>query len=130
MLDFYIPPTLTEYLLEVNQTVELNARAPELFVKGPGTDVQLTEFPAQLNVTMPGVYTLTQTPISGNPIVEDFYVKIPAGESNIKAVVDALPDPYFDVVDEVTDIDLVFFVAMIIVALLFVEWLLQMKEYF
>jgi hypothetical protein len=57
-------------------------------------------------------------------------VKIPAGESNIKAVVDALPDPYFDVVDEVTDIDLVFFVAMIIVALLFVEWLLQMKEYF
>ena len=130
MLELYIPPTLTEYMFEVHETVNMNARAPELSVKGPGVSMEFVEFPAQLYVTMPGVYTLTQTPISGNPVVEDFYVKIPAAESNVKAVVDALPNPYMDMAIEATDIDLVVYVAMAIIALLFCEWLLQLKEYF
>ena len=57
-------------------------------------------------------------------------MKIPAVESNIRLVEDTLTNPYMERVEEITDIDLVFYLAMALIALLFFEWWLQSKEYF
>ena len=130
LLDYYVPSTLDGFLYEVNDNVKLHARSPKLDVEGPGVSVSFEAFPSTLYVTEPGVYTLSQTPISGKPVIESFYVKVPASESNIRSVVDTLENPetgeYFEALDQ----DLVYFVAMLLVALLFCEWLLQLKEYF
>ena len=130
MLDHYVPNTVNKHLYEVSDTVVLNCRSDELEVEGPGVELKMNEFPNNLYVETPGVYTLTQTPISGIQSVESIYVKIPAAESNIRAVVDTLTNPYFERTTEVEDIDLVFWLAMALVALLFLEWWLQSKEYF
>ena len=110
--------------------MELNARAESLNVEGPGVSTAFEEFPAELKVTSPGVYTLTQIPISGIQVVENFYVKIPASESNIKMVEDTLVNPYLENNAEIEDIDLIFYFAIALIALLFLEWWLQSKEYF
>ena len=130
MLNYYVPSTLDKFLYEVNDTVAFNARADKLEIEGPGTNLEVTEFPNTLYVTEPGVYTFSQTPVSGDNVVESVYVKIPAAESNIRLVEDELTNPYVEYVEEIQDRDLMYYLAWILIALLFCEWLLQLKEYF
>jgi hypothetical protein len=130
LLEHYVPCTVTEHLYEVHDTVSLNARGQDLNVEGPGVDVMFNVFPNELYVTTPGVYTLSQIPISGIQVIENIYVKMPACESNIKLVEDTLTNPYFEQVEEIADQDLIFWFAMALVVLLFLEWWLQSKEYF
>ena len=87
-------------------------------------------YPGTLKLKTPGVYTATQTPISGTKVVESFYVRLPASESNTAAVVDVLDNPYFMEagMDDIQDL-LVYF-AMALVILLFVEWWLQSRKQF
>ena len=78
----------------------------------------------------PGVYTVTQMPISGVEVVESFFVKIPAEECNTARTVDTLPNPYVEKVEEGFDYDLLMYFALALVVLLFAEWWLQSREYF
>ena len=130
ILNHYIPNTVDDFLYEVNETIDLNCRSEELEVEGPDTDLVLDTFPNGLYVTQPGVYTLSQTPVSGEYVVENIYVKIPAGESDIHAVQDELANPFVEQVVELQDQDMLYWFALILIVLLFCEWLLQLKEYF
>ena len=130
MLNYYIPATMTDFVFDVNESISLNCRSEELRVVGPNTDVTMNTFPGTLELKKPGVYTVTQTPISGNQVVETFYVRMPASESNTADVVDVLNNPYF-VNNEMDDMqDLLFYFAMALVILLFLEWWLQSRKQF
>jgi hypothetical protein len=63
-------------------------------------------------------------------IIENFYVRIPTEESNITRQVDSLPVTDVEVETRVEFEDLLFYFAIALVALLFIEWLLQMKKNF
>lgn len=127
---YFFPVTIEEHKYEINDVVYLNARADELSVAGPGTELTCNEFPAELVVTKPGTYTMTQMAISGDPVMESIFVKIPASESNINLEESVLANPYFFEESNIVDFDLVFYFALVVFALLFCEWLLQLKEYF
>ena len=131
MLNYYVPSTVQDHLYEVDDIVTLNARGPELMIEGPeNLKLTMKNFPGTMHVTVPGSYTMTQTALSGEYVVENIYVKIPAVESNIRLVEDVLENPEIEYVEEDMDKDLVFYCALILVVLLFCEWLLQLKEYF
>ena len=130
LLNWYFPQTVGSYVYEVNDAVTLNARASQLSFSGPDARKTLTELPETVTVTVPGTYTLLQTPISGNDIVENFYVRIPMSASNTEAVYDALPSPYYPPKADMQDRDLVFYVALTLVLLLFAEWWLQTREHY
>ena len=129
-LNYYIPATMTEYVFNVNESVKLNSRSEKLSVVGPMTNIEMTKFPGTVDLKKPGVYTVTQVPISGNKVVENFYVRIPAAESNTAAVEDVLTNPYFYEANENEDLDLLFYFAMALVILLFMEWWLQSRKQF
>ena len=128
LIEHYIPSTVTEYVFDVNETIDLGARSEELNVVGNGVDTTITEFPSNLLLVKPGVYTVSQTPISGVDIIENFYVKIPASESNIQGREDTLVNPYLytDPVEDITDLILYFAIALVV--LLFCEWWLNIRE--
>ena len=130
MLNYYFPATIDNYVYEVNDKVELNARAPMLSLTGPGVNKNIEVFPDTLTVKTPGTYTMLQVPISGSDIVENFYVRIPMAESHTEAVFDELQNPYYPPKEEVPDMDLVFYFALALVCLLFAEWWLQSREQF
>ncbi len=130
VLNWYFPQTIGGYVYEVNDTVSLQARAPQLSLSGPELKKTVTEFPGAVTVTVPGTYTLLQTPISGTDIVENFYVRIPRSESNTEAVYDTLTNPYCPPQTEIQDRDLVFYIALALVLLLFAEWWLQTREHY
>ena len=130
IFQYFLPPTITDFAFEVGATVTLNARGEELSVQGGDIDETFTEFPTSIVVNKPGSYTLTQVDFSGEYIIENFYVSIPKFESNITKEIGALPLLYVEERLEQEDKDLLVYFAAAIVALLFLEWWLQSREYF
>lgn len=130
VFNYFFPSTVSDYSFEVNETVELSARGPELTVtSGTGKELVINEFPATLTLTNPGSYTIEQTTAFGKEVFEQIYVTTPASESDITQKKETVrkpnnnydPDDYFD--------DLLLYVAAALVALLFAEWWLQSREY-
>lgn len=128
IFEYFSPATITDRVYEVNDTVSLNSRGDELFLVGPGTDAGYKEFPANVTVTKPGVYTATQILISGEEDVQNFYVKLAAEESNTNLTVDMLENPFFYEGTENNDLDLLLYFAIALVSLLFIEWWLKSRE--
>ena len=131
MFNYFIPSTITSNTFEIGDTVELAARGTNLKVEGNGLVYNMEGKTGSVVVTRPGAYTITQTPMSGKElIIENFYVRIPTEESNITRQVDSLPVTDVEVETRVEFEDLLFYFAIALVALLFIEWLLQMKKNF
>ncbi len=131
MLNSLMPATVQDYAYDVYETISLNARSVELVVNDPtGKTTKFDMFPAQLDLSVPGVYTMTQTTMSGMESVDTIYVKSPASESDITCKLDALTNPFIELSNAESDFDPIFYFALAIVALLFAEWWLQSREYF
>ena len=132
IVEYYMPSTITEYVFDVNEEIDLNARAEQLSLQGPnGINAILTEFPNKFSLTVPGVYEVSQPNLSGELVSENFFVKIPASESNIVSEEDSLTNPYYMTVveeEEVQNRDIIFYIAIAMVALLFAEWWLHTRE--
>ena len=129
MVNHFFPVMLEDYVYQINDTVTVNARTNLLEVDGPGgTQLEFESFPAQWVVTAPGTYTMTLNAFSGTPVIESVYVQIPASESNINSTEDVLVNPYFFTTDDVEIADLLFYLALALVALLFIEWWLKSRE--
>ena len=131
LIEYYMPSTITEYVFDVNDKVSLNSRSEELTVTGAGNETTVTEFPYEITLTAPGTYTVIQTPISGEEVVETFFVKMPSAESNINAQIDVLNNPYYHQAEENTSHEeLLLYFAIALVTLLFAEWWLHTREQF
>jgi len=129
-LNYFIPTTFDKNVYNLYDKVVLNSRSELLTVAGPAFEETL-EFkttPAEIYVDVPGSYTVTQTPISGNKIVENFSVVIPEEQSDITRQVDTLTNPFFPTIEENIDLDLVIYFAIALVTLLFCEWWLKSRD--
>lgn len=131
MFNYYIPATVSSNAFEIGDTVELNARGQDLKVEGNGLSYAMEGKTGSVTVVRPGTYTVTQTPMSGEELlIENFYVRIPAEQSNLSRQVDALPLADVEVETRIEFEDLLFYFAIALVSLLFVEWFLQTKKNF
>ncbi len=130
IFDYFLPPTLTEYVFDVGESVTLRARGEYLNVTGPIPEaLQFKEFPQVLPLSVFGTYTLMQPLMTEGMFDEEqFFVKIPAAESNIVKVLDELETPYVEKLPDPLDRDLLLYFAIALVALLFLEWWLQTRE--
>lgn len=128
IFETYIPATIVGNSFAVYEDVTLNCRGDELRVIGAGEEFTFTEFPATLHLNLPGVYTLSQTTDFGKNVTEMIYVTIPSAESNIWSKEDAFRNPYLVQPDENYYDDLILYIAAAMVALLFIEWILQSRE--
>ena len=128
VINYFFPVTIEENKYEINDVVSLNARSDELNIVGPNTQITITKFPADLTLIVPGAFTLTQIPLSGKTVVDSIFVKIPAKESNINSEESVLQNPYFFEEAEMTNVDLLFYFALAVVGLLFIEWWLKSRE--
>ena len=129
VFEYYLPATLTENECEVGGTVTVNARGTDVTFDGPGyAKNALTELPGTLTLTLPGDYTVTQTNLRGETVVDQIFVHIPADESNITRKADSLPLLHAETTLVESDIDLLFYIALFALACLFVEWWLHSRE--
>ena len=68
--------------------------------------------------------------MSGVETIECFYVRIAPSESDLGLVVDELYSPYAELPERFNDFDLLLYFAIALVALEFIEWILQTREHF
>lgn len=128
LVNYFTPKTFEGFVFDINDKVSFNARADVLNVTGPTTSLQCDSFPHDLTLDTPGVYTVTQDLISGETVIESFYVRIPGEESNINLTQDTLEKPYFYAETDEGDLDLLLYLAIALVSLLFIEWWLKSRE--
>lgn len=128
IVKYFAPQTLDGFVFDINESVNLNARGEALNVVGPGIDTDFEELPASMQLTETGVYTVTQDLLSGEVLIENFYVKLSAEESNINQKIDELANPYYYQEPDLSDMDLLLYFAIALVALLFIEWWLKSRE--
>lgn len=129
MFKYYFPTTVTEYNFEVGESVEINARAPSLTVRGHGDDILISEFPSTLSLSEHGTYTLVQElPLTSELVMENIYVKIPNAESDFVTKLDTLVNPNIAVPPVDLDYDLLLYFAGALALLMFAEWWLHARS--
>ena len=128
---YYMPSTLSGHIYEVNDEISLNSRSEILTVTDQNNVMtEFTEFPGSMLLKIPGRYSVSQIPISGEECLEYFFVKMPSSECNISEEVDSLANPFFVEKEVKENVDLLLYFALALIALLFAEWWLQSKEQF
>lgn len=126
---YYFPSTVTNYNFEVGESVELNARAPSLIVRGHGDDVLVSTFPSTLALSEHGTYTLVQElPLTSELVMESIYVKIPNAESDFTTTLEELVNPNIAVPPVDLDYDLLLYFAGALVLLMFAEWWVHARK--
>lgn len=132
IFSYFFPGTISNYMYEVGDSVSFNSVSPSMDLYTPqGGELPFSEFPASYYLDVQGTYTLTQSLLSGKSLSTSFFVKIPAGESNVKRIEDYLVNPYKgNEPVKVEDYDLLIYFASALVALLFIEWWLQSRNQF
>jgi hypothetical protein len=127
IFNYFFPVTTDDYVYEVGEDVALHARGADLTVSYGNNDLIFDEFPASIHLSEQGVYTLYQIPLSGEDVIESIYVKVPAKESNIFRTEDELAAPQIDEEGQREDQKLIVYFAAALVALRFLEWILQSR---
>ena len=129
MFNYYIPTTLDSNAFEIGDTVELTARGTELKVAGNGEEIAFDTKVGSMVASNPGTYTVTQKMMNSDDLViENFFVSIPRDESNTSRQADQMPLASVETVAEIEYLDLIFYFAIALVSLMFVEWILQSKK--
>lgn len=129
LFDYYLPYAVTSNSYEVGESISLQSRGPEIKISGNGIEEKFTEFPASITVTLPGTYTVAQTSYFDKEIPAlNIFVKIPSIESNTAPEMDSVPEPFRAEAPEESIDDLMIYLAAALVAILFLEWWLQMRE--
>ena len=134
IFNHYIPATLHANSFEIGDTVDLVARGTDMKLTGPGLPTEGVLFQTgigQVTLSKPGAYTVTQNPMAGDEvIIDNFYVTIPTAESDFSRQVNSLPVADVDSEVSIDFEDLIFYFAIALVALMFVEWWLYTRKSF
>lgn len=83
VVEYFFPKTMERPIFEVGEEIVLTARGENLTVEWYDKSEVYTAKTVNFTPDIPGVYTVKQTTMSGQEVVEDFFVKIPRKESNI-----------------------------------------------
>ena len=128
VFDYFFPATVNGTAFEVNEKVVVNSMGQKVSITGYNYEEVFDTFPASFVVSTPGTYTIKQTTFFGKEIVENVYVQVAKEESDILQEKERLVEPYK--VENKGDIleDILFYLAIAIVALAFIEWWLRNQE--
>ncbi len=136
IFNYVFKPATDKYSYEVNEKVQLDCTGDSLTITGVDTELKYTAFPNEYKVTSVGTYTITQ-PVSflgsddnGKVVtfVDTIFVHVNESELNIFAVYDELSDPFGARVTVDYHKDLLFYLAIALVAILFIEWILKITD--
>ena len=131
MFNYYLPATFNSNYFEIGDVVDITARGTEMKVTGNDGKEYPIDKKGQIALTTPGTYIATQKSMRDDELItEYFFVKVPSDESRITKQVDSLPVIDVEMNVEVEFEDLLFYFAIALVSLLFVEWALQTKKNF
>lgn len=128
MFGYFFPATVNSNAFETDETVLLNCRGESLTVSDGTNEYVFNTFPASMQLSTPGSYTVSQETFANKEVVETVFVRMPRAESDIFSEEEALRSPYYTIDESDYYNDVLLYIAGALVALLMLEWYLQHKE--
>ena len=127
--NYFLPSTFTDSAFEIGEVVKLNGRGTSLKVTGNGEEYVFDNGRGELMLTAPGTYTATQNSMNSEAlIIENFFVRMPASESNTAKTVELLPSIDTEYSRQIEYKDILTYVAIALTLLMFGEWVLEIKK--
>ncbi len=136
LFDYYFPPMVTRggetsgigNTYAVGEEIDVQSRGNEVLIESSNyavDEISVTDFPAEVVLSVPGTYTVSQYTYFNKFVEEQIYVRTPASESNIQPTEVRLEAPERPSADQEGYKDLLIYFAAALVALLFIEWILK-----
>ena len=125
MFSHFFPTMVNGNAFNVNEEVQINAMADTLEILGYDYYQKLDTFPATFVTSVPGTYTLKQINFVGVEFREQIYVRMPKEESDIFKKGVALRDLDLAYSKDEFFEDLLFYIAIGLVSVAFIEWWLR-----
>lgn len=122
----YFPRTTNGNSFNVNDAIEINSRGNQVYVMKDGeTKDTLISFPSSVSYDLPGTYIVNQTTFFGKEIEDKILVRIPKEECDINTHVESIVFPFSSNGNADYYDDLLLWLSIALVSLLFIEWLLK-----
>ncbi len=129
VFEYFFPVMTDGFVFEVGESLTVNGRGENVKISGANNrEWTLDKFPAQFIFGVPGTYEVSQTTYYQAELSENVFVKIPSSESNICSVENALRNPVQIKKSDDGINDLLIWFAAALIALLFIDWLLQVRS--
>lgn len=126
---YFIRETFVGHSFEVGDTVELYGSGDTLKLEGAGDEVIYEDGVGEYTPARPGTYTVSRLDGDGARLGEEsFFVSIPSSESDTDRIEEALAFTRADDVRIIEYEDLMLYFAIALVALMFAEWVLEIKK--
>lgn len=128
LFDYFIPPTVEKNVFDVNEKIGVDARGKNVRVERGGGILQAVKTPAEIALSEPDRYVITQTLLSGKTLETPVYVKVPRAESDIFAAEEAIPGLFFMEKKEFSYNDLLIYLASALLTVFVLERFLYSRE--
>ena len=125
MFSYFFPTMVSGNAFNVNEEVQINSMSDTLEILGYDYYQKLDTFPATFVTSVPGTYTFKQVNFVGVEFREQIYVRMPKEESDIFKKGVALRDLDLMYNKEEFFEDLLFYIAIGLVSVAFIEWWLR-----
>jgi len=129
MFNHFICKTFAGNTFEVGEKVAFDAKGSAIKITGAAGEYVFEDGKGEFTPVRPGTYTVTQSMADGNEQVgESLFVHIPSTESDISKIIDVLPFTQADDNRVLEYEDLILYFSIALVALICVEWVLEVKK--
>lgn len=133
LFDYSLPSTVEKQFYNTGTKLNIDPKlgAYRVFIERDGTETIYDEFPIDLDLKLPGTYTITQKFTDKPDDVYSFFVKVPKTESykTIDGGIIILPHISTQNEQETSDLmNLIPYLALGLFALLLIEWGVQYRE--
>lgn len=128
IFDYFLPSIIDDNSYGVNEDITIRSRSNEIIVEGNENKIVLDSFPSKISFDLPGTYTIRQTTDFDKELKNEIYIKIPKAESNIFGDIDTIINPINGTEEQKFTEDLLFWFAVALCSLVFIEWILKGKD--
>ena len=125
MFTYFFPTMVSGNAFNVNEEVTINSMSGTMEILGYDYYQKLDSFPATFVSGVPGTYTLKQINFVGVEFREQIYIRMPEEESDIFKKGVAIRDLNVEYDKDEFFEDLLFYIAIGLVSLAFIEWWLR-----
>ena len=127
LFDYLIPQTIQDNVFDVGEEIAIQARGTDVRIVG-GQGETAVQVPATVSMSTPGSYAVTQVLATGRQSETDFYVRVASSESNLNRTEDEIPGASLIQKPEDMESDIYLWLAVALLAILFLERFLQARE--
>ena len=125
MFTYFFPTMVSGNAFNVNEEVTINSMSGTMEILGYDYYQKLDSFPATFVSGVPGTYTLKQINFVGVEFREQIYIRMPEEESDIFKKGVAIRDLNLEYDKDEFFEDLLFYIAIGLVSVAFIEWWLR-----